>query len=394
MPPRRIVSALVCSTLAAALAGCERARPVFEPAPRTPYVPPTAVDTGPIHVGVFGSLHGRESASARAEWQGIVLAVEERNATTRVQDRPLELVVLDDLGRARGAEIAGERFRGIDRVAMILGGTNAVRAGLAATNAKEIPLLAPCIPHGEAAASWALFGGAPPVDGRARRLHEHLHAIGLAGETHVVRRKDNALDREIARAFARAQGLATLPPERDDVCTTESLPELFDRWIAAPPACVLVPFEGPDAALFVATARKRGVPSTTTFATAFEPDLDTLGAGDRGRLDGTIAASAFAPLPAETSVAENATTTRDDAREADEAWFARRYRARFESEPHERAWLGYAAARGAFDALARATTFSPEDVRAALESSPEPASTIHILRVEAGRLVRALAPKP
>lgn len=98
-------------TVAGILAGCRPAGP-----------PPAAAGSaGPIRIGEFSSLTGREAGLGQYTHMGVQLALEEINAAGGVLGRPLELVAEDTRSQAGESATAVHKLIQRDRVAAIIG---------------------------------------------------------------------------------------------------------------------------------------------------------------------------------------------------------------------------------------------------------------------------------
>ena len=109
-------------------------------------LPATAASTlGPIKVGEFASLTGKEATYGQASHKGTLLAVEEVNAAGGVLGRKLELLTEDNQSKAGDSATIVKKFISRDKVVAILGevaSTRTLEAAPIAQNAK-IPLISP-----------------------------------------------------------------------------------------------------------------------------------------------------------------------------------------------------------------------------------------------------------
>src|SRR3954462_11523376 len=104
-----------------------------------------AADTGPIKIGEFASLTGKEATYGQAAHKGTVLAIEEANAAGGVLGRKLELITEDDQSKSGEAATIAKKLIARDKVVALLGEITSGRtleAAPIAQNAK-IPLISP-----------------------------------------------------------------------------------------------------------------------------------------------------------------------------------------------------------------------------------------------------------
>jgi branched-chain amino acid transport system substrate-binding protein len=76
---------------------------------------------GPIRVGHFASMTGKEATFGQSTDNGIRLAIEEFNSAGGLNGRPLELITYDDKGEEKEASVAVTRLVEQDKVVAVLG---------------------------------------------------------------------------------------------------------------------------------------------------------------------------------------------------------------------------------------------------------------------------------
>ena len=103
-----------------------------------------AAPAGPVRVGQFASLTGKEASFGVAARRGIVLAVEELNARGGVLSRPVEFLVEDIQSKSGESATVVKKLISRDHVVAILGGnasTNSLEAA-PICQAAHIPMIA------------------------------------------------------------------------------------------------------------------------------------------------------------------------------------------------------------------------------------------------------------
>jgi len=103
-----------------------------------------AAPAGPIRVGQFASLTGKEASFGVAGRKGIVLAVEELNARGGVLGRPIEFLVEDIQSKSGESATAVKKLIARDKVVAIVGGnasTNSLEAA-PICQAAHVPMIA------------------------------------------------------------------------------------------------------------------------------------------------------------------------------------------------------------------------------------------------------------
>ncbi|MDB6095135.1 MAG: ethanolamine utilization protein EutJ [Verrucomicrobia bacterium] len=98
----------------------------------------------PIKVGQYAALTGKEASFGVAAHQGIVLAVEELNATGGILGRPVEFIVEDIQSKSGESSTAVKKMISRDKVVAILGGNASANCLEAAPfcQAARVPMIA------------------------------------------------------------------------------------------------------------------------------------------------------------------------------------------------------------------------------------------------------------
>ncbi|MBL9190190.1 MAG: ABC transporter substrate-binding protein [Opitutaceae bacterium] len=106
---------------------------------------PAALAQGPIKIGEYASLTGKEAGFGQTSHQGVVLAVEEINARGGVLGRPLELVYEDNQTKPGESATVVKKLLSRDKVVALIGEVSSGRSLEAApiAQAAKIPMIAP-----------------------------------------------------------------------------------------------------------------------------------------------------------------------------------------------------------------------------------------------------------
>ena len=100
---------------------------------------------GPIKIGEFASLTGKEATYGQAAHKGVLLAIEETNAAGGVLGRKLELITEDNQSKSGESATVVKKLISRDKVAVIIGDITSGRTLEAAPIAQtaKVPLISP-----------------------------------------------------------------------------------------------------------------------------------------------------------------------------------------------------------------------------------------------------------
>ncbi len=100
---------------------------------------------GPIKIGEFASLTGKEATYGQAAHKGVLLAIEEANAAGGVLGRKLELITEDNQSKSGESATVVKKLISRDKVAVVIGDITSGRTLEAAPIAQvaKIPLISP-----------------------------------------------------------------------------------------------------------------------------------------------------------------------------------------------------------------------------------------------------------
>lgn len=105
----------------------------------------TKKNTNDIVIGHFDSMTGSEATFGQSTDEGIRLAVDEANAAGGIKGKKIELITMDDQGKAEEAAAVVTRLIEQEKVVAILGEVASTRSLAAApiAQAKKIPMMTP-----------------------------------------------------------------------------------------------------------------------------------------------------------------------------------------------------------------------------------------------------------
>lgn len=156
-----------------------------------------------IKVGFVAQLTGVQAELGVHERNGVQLAVEEINAAGGVVNRPIELIVRDDLGTPEGARRADHELINSDVVAIIGHATSGQTiAGLAVTNPARVVMISPTATSPELSIPDDFFFRLLyNLADRARALARHICVTRKIARIAVLCDADNAA---YAKAYQKA----------------------------------------------------------------------------------------------------------------------------------------------------------------------------------------------
>jgi branched-chain amino acid transport system substrate-binding protein len=317
-----------------------------------------AIAAEPVKIGFFMSVTGRDASFGEVSLRGARLAVEELNAAGGVLGRPVELVVEDNRSLAGESATAAKKLIARDRVAVLIGECSSGRTLEAApvAQAAGVPLITPASTSPKVTQVGDCifrvcfidpFQGDVIAAFARRRLGLRRAALLIeAGAPYSV-----GLGEYFAKTFTALGGevVATQKYNGSDTDFRAQLTAIR----AAKPDAIFLPGYYVAAGLVAQQARQLGLEATLLGGDGFEaPQLLEIG----GRaLEGVYYSTHFA--------IENT----DQVSRA----FVSAYTRRHGSGPNGLAALTYDAVKLAADAIARAGTTEPAQVRAALAATKD-----------------------
>jgi branched-chain amino acid transport system substrate-binding protein len=310
----------------------------------------------PIRVGEFASLTGKEATYGQAVHKGTVLAVEEINAAGGVLGRPLELLTQDNQSKPGETATIVKRFISRDKVVALIGemaSSRSLEAAPVAQNAK-IPMISPGSTAPEVTARGSYIFRAcfiDPFQGTvmAKFAREDLKIKRVALLTSVSSAESVGLARYFRDRFTRDGGEIALEQKY-----TEGDKDFRAQLTAIRAAKVeglFVPGYYAEAALICKQARELGLTVPIFGIDGWEsPQLVAIG-GEA--VEGCYFLTHYSPQNRAPAVVQ----------------FNQRFRARYGETSDTLAALGYDAVKLLVDAITRAGTTEPAQLRNALAAT-------------------------
>lgn len=125
--------------------GCTRRTPVTAPTDTATGNTTHTATTGDILIGEYGSMTGSEATFGISTHQGIMMAIDEKNAAGGVKGRQLKIIALDNQGKPDEAAAVVTRLITENQVIAVLGEVASGRTLAAAPIAQQykIPMISP-----------------------------------------------------------------------------------------------------------------------------------------------------------------------------------------------------------------------------------------------------------
>ncbi len=315
-----------------------------------------AAPAGPIRVGQFASLTGKEASFGVAGRKGIVLAVEELNARGGVLGRPIEFLVEDIQSKSGESATAVKKLIARDKVVAIVGGnasTNSLEAA-PICQAAHVPMIALSSTNPKVTEMGTYIFRVcfiDPFQGAvlAKFAASSLHARRVALLTSASAPYSVGLSRVFREHFTAAGG--EIVAEQKYTEGDKDFRAQLTAIKAAKPDALIVPGYYTEAALICAQARQLGLTLPIFGGDGWDdPALIAIGGA---AVEGTHFCTHYSP--------DNPSKAVQD--------FNQRYRARFGEAPGAYAALGYDSVAVLADALKRAGSTEPKALRDALAAT-------------------------
>lgn len=312
---------------------------------------------GPIKVGQYAALSGKEAAFGTAAHKGVILAFEEANAAGGVLGRKVELVTEDNQSKPGESATIAKKFVSRDKVIAVLGGnpsSNSLEAAPVLQNAK-VPMIAisstnPRVTEVGNYIFRVCF--IDPFQGAvlAKFARETLHARRAALLTSVNNAYSVGISKVFREKFTAAGGEIVAEQKH-----SEGDKDFRAQLTAIKAAGAEVIFHSSnytEGALICIQARQLGFTGPIFGGDAWEaPQLIEIGGA---AVEGTYYSTHASPE-----------STAPEVRN-----FVKKFRARWDGEtPDSIAALGYDAAQLLFDALQRAGTTEGAKLRDAIAAT-------------------------
>lgn len=316
---------------------------------------PAPSGTGPLLVGHYGSMTGKEATFGKSTDNGIRLAVKEFNAAGGLNGRMVEVKTYDTKGESKEAGTAVTRLCTDDKVVAVLGevASGLSLAGGAVCQEKGVPMISPSstnpqVTRGRDFVFRVCF--IDPFQGFvvAKFAKENLKAGKVAVLYDQSAPYSKGLRDEFKRHFATMGG--TIVADEAYGGGDQDFSAQLTTIKGKSPDAIFVPGYYTDVGNIALQARKLGIDKKVPLLGGDGWDSEQLAAIGGEAIEGSYYSNHYAPDQASGEVKA----------------FVERYKKEFGSTPDGLAALGYDAAMVLFDSMKRAKSLSGGDLRNAI----------------------------
>jgi branched-chain amino acid transport system substrate-binding protein len=332
----------------------------------------TAAATGPITIGAFLSMTGSMATFGESSKRGASIAIEEANAGGGVLGRKLELVVLDDQGRADEAGNAVSRLIDVNKAVAIIGevaSTLSLVGGRIAQR-RQVPMVSPSSTNTQVTQVGDYVFRVcflDPFQGfaMAKFAREKLKLSKVAVLKDVRNDYSIGLSESFEQAFVKLGG-TIVAKESYSAGDTEFSAQLTKIKATAPDG-LYVPGYYTEVGGIARQARRLGIKAPMMGGDGWEsPELRNIGGPD---IVGSYYSNHFA----------------HDQPSARAKLFIAAYRAKYNEAAPALAALGYDATLAVIDAMRRANSAAPKAIRDALATTEKLDAVTGLLTLDKNR---------
>jgi branched-chain amino acid transport system substrate-binding protein len=317
-----------------------------------------AADTGPIVIGEVGSMTGSEATFGTSTHNGVMLAVKEINAAGGIKGRKVEVISLDDQGKPDEAATAVTKLITQNKVQAILGEVASSRSLAMAPIAQKykIPMISPSSTNPKVTEVGDYIFRVcflDPFQGSvmAKFAAETLKFKKVAILRDVKNDYSVGLANFFTETFKKLGGeiVADLSYSANDVDFKSQLTAIRTK----KPQAIFVPGYYTEVGLIGRQAKELGIPAPLMGGDGWDsPKLLEIG----GRaLEGSYFSNHYSAEAASPQVQA----------------FAKKYKDEYKVESDGLSAMGYDAALVLFDAMKRAKSWNPKDVRDAIADTKD-----------------------
>jgi branched-chain amino acid transport system substrate-binding protein len=338
-----------------ALAGCGKKDEVKkEEAPGAAAKPQ---ESGDILVGAYLSLSGEETQFGKDTQEGIDLATDEINQAGGVKGRKIKVLYEDDKSNANEATQKVRQLIDRNKVVALLGEVASSRslAGGLIANTSKIPMITPSstnvkVTEGREYVFRVCFTddaqGVAAAEFVAQKLNKKKVSILYAAQ--------DPYSSGLAQSFrdtAKKMGLEIVA-DKGFQKGEKNFRTYLDQVTAPKPDIIFAPIYYTDMVPIAQQAKEKNIPGTM-FVGGDGWDSEDLLKGAGAEMEGAYFTNHYAPdVPWENSKK-----------------FVAAYKERYKREPSSLAAQGYDAARLLYDAMGRAPSITPKEIRDALAAT-------------------------
>jgi branched-chain amino acid transport system substrate-binding protein len=325
-----------------------------------------------IRIGEFGSMTGAEATFGQSTHNGIVLAVEEQNATGGVKGKKIELRSYDDQGKTQEAGTAVTRLINQDGVVAIIGevASSLSIAGGRVAQQYGVPMISPSSVNPQVTQIGDMifrvcFVAAYQGYVGASFARRHIRARKAAILYDQAQAYSKGLKDDFSRSFTRLGGAVTT--EQAYSGGDQDFSAQLTSIRATEPDIIYVPGYYTDVGNISLQARKLGIEVPLLGGDGW--DSARLGEIGGAAIEGSYYSNHYSP---------------EEQRPAVQA-FVKKYQERFDAVPDALAALGYDAAKVLFDAMGRAPSLDGKDLARAIAETRNFQAVTGVISIDAQR---------
>jgi branched-chain amino acid transport system substrate-binding protein len=372
-----LLAAALASTLVAGGLGCGKMRGDGSDKDKGPDTKDTSggtakAETGPILIGEYGSMTGSEATFGKSTHNGLVLAIEERNAAGGVKGRKIEVKSYDDAGKTQEAGSAVTRLITQDKVVAVIGevASSLSIAGGSVAQQYGIPMISPSSTNEQVTEIGDMIFRVCFVDGFqgyvvAKFARDNLKASKVAILYDKSAAYSDGLAAEFKKHFIEQGG--TIVAEATFTKGDSDFSAQLTTIRGASPEAIFLPAYYTDVGNIALQARKLGI--TVPFMGGDGWDSTQLQAIGGKAIEGSYFSNHYSPDEQRPEVQD----------------FVKKYQAKFGGVPDGLAALGYDAGRLLFEAMDRAPSLGGKDLAAAIAATKDFAGVTGKISINAKR---------
>ena len=331
-----------------------------------------APSTGPILIGEFGSLTGAEATFGQSTHNGIMLAVEEKNAAGGVKGRKIDVKTYDDQGKSQEAGTAVTRLITDDKVVALLG---EVASGLSIAGGRVaqqygIPMISPSSTNPQVTQVGDMIFRVcfiDPFQGWvvAKFSRDNLKLTKIATLYDQGQAYSKGLKDDFKKAFTEMGGQVTT--EQAYTGGDQDFSAQLTTIRGTNPEAIFLPGYYTDVGNIALQARKLGITAPLLGGDGW--DSAKLGEIAGSAIDGAYYSNHYSHQETRPEVQD----------------FVKRYQAKYGQVPDGLAALGYDSARLMFDAMTRAPSLGGKDIAAAIAATKGFAGVTGLISIDGQR---------
>jgi branched-chain amino acid transport system substrate-binding protein len=348
----RLIS-VIPLTLLVALFACNGAD---SSKPSTDTTPGASAAGGEIIVGEYGSLTGSEATFGQSTHNGVMLAVDEFNASGGFKGQKIKEIVYDDEGKSQEAGTAVTRLINDDHAVAILG---EVASGLSLAGGRvaqqyKVPMISPSSTNAQVTTVGTMVSRVCFVDSfqgyvGAKFAVDDLHAMKVAVLYDQAQAYSKGLKDDFEKAYTGMGG--AVATEQAYTGGDQDFSAQLTTIRATNPDAIYLPGYYTDVGNIALQARKLGIKAPFLGGDGW--DSEKLAEIGGAAIEGSYYSNHYSHQEQRPEVQD----------------FVKHYQAKYNAVPDGLAALGYDAARLLFDAMGRAPSLGGDDLAGAIAAT-------------------------